>query len=246
MASEFCCEVVGEDAATPAARDSPTGFIADKVEPSGEPSSPRSDRAWCNACVYRLTVFFVIACGSQPVAPAAPTNAGSGSAPAPASALDPAKQLAGAAACRAAIDHAAAVSKVTDKEEVDELVGLCTQSWPRAATDCVLATPDEQGLDACDKLIPRPESHLTDEQRTKKMVQQIAYEAFPIWATVHPDESCPASLDEFEDVPAKDPWGKPFRTYCGSTLPPGVKGFGVVSAGPDQKFDTLDDIKSWE
>jgi len=130
---------------------------------------------------------------------------------------------------------------VTNKEEIDKLVELCTQSWPRAATDCVLATPDEQGLDACDKLIPRPESHQTDEQRAKKMVLKIAYEAFPVWAVGHPDKSCPASLDELEDVPAKDPWGQPFKLYCGST-----KRFGVVSAGPDQKFDTLDDIKSWD
>jgi hypothetical protein len=86
--------------------------------------------------------------------------------------------------------------------------------------------------------------------RTKLTVEKYAYEAFASWAASHPDKACPDRLDELnaymntED--SKDPWGTPYKMLCGSTAPAAARhGIGVLSAGPDQKFDTDDDIRSW-
>ncbi|MDQ3334218.1 MAG: type II secretion system protein GspG [Myxococcota bacterium] len=43
-----------------------------------------------------------------------------------------------------------------------------------------------------------------------------------------------------------DDWKRPLKSYCGSTLPPGAKGYGVRSLGPDGIDGTADDITSWQ
>ncbi len=75
--------------------------------------------------------------------------------------------------------------------------------------------------------------------------------AFPAWATRHGDKGCPDKLEDLSDYmnkkDTKDPWGNPYKMYCGQNLPAGAKGgFAVSSAGPDGKEGTSDDIKSWE
>jgi hypothetical protein len=99
---------------------------------------------------------------------------------------------------------------------------------------------------------PKPASKL---DVAKRAVTSYAYEAYPSWAAEHPDKDCPAKLEDLNSYmpktdgkPAdgKDPWGQTYKLGCGKTLPPGVKGIAISSAGPDGKFGTADDITSWE
>jgi hypothetical protein len=82
-------------------------------------------------------------------------------------------------------------------------------------------------------------------------VKKIANDWYPIWATKNVDKLCPATVLELAEVMAagehdtKDPWGTPFEITCGPNAPAGVKGLGAMSAGPDRKAGTGDDIKSW-
>jgi hypothetical protein len=76
------------------------------------------------------------------------------------------------------------------------------------------------------------------------------FEAYGSWAPANQSKACPDTLDDLREYmnskDTKDPWGTPYRMKCGSTLPPSVEsGIAVESAGPDQKFETEDDIKSW-
>jgi hypothetical protein len=84
----------------------------------------------------------------------------------------------------------------------------------------------------------------------KMFVKKLAFEAYPQWATEHPDKACPAKLAdllEFTDhKDIKDPWKHDLKMFCGANLPKGAKGLAIQSAGPDGKLDTKDDIKSWE
>lgn len=81
-------------------------------------------------------------------------------------------------------------------------------------------------------------------------VTKYAGEAFPLWAMDHADRACPATLTELARQVAirdeRDPWGHPYRMYCGATLPPGALGIGIASDGPDGMDWTADDVKSWE
>jgi general secretion pathway protein G len=80
--------------------------------------------------------------------------------------------------------------------------------------------------------------------------RKFATEAYPLWQTNHPGKTCPERLDELNEwadsKDGKDPWGTPFKMFCGPDAPAGSKGFGVMSAGEDMKEGTPDDIKSWE
>ncbi|HEX4453253.1 MAG TPA: hypothetical protein VH143_20420 [Kofleriaceae bacterium] len=81
-------------------------------------------------------------------------------------------------------------------------------------------------------------------------VKQYAFEAYPRWAVEHPDQACPGALAELRELTSfdsdLDPWGHPYRVLCGASLPAGVKGLGVQSAGPDGQLDTADDVRSWD
>lgn len=79
---------------------------------------------------------------------------------------------------------------------------------------------------------------------------KLAFEAYPQWAAQHPDKACP---DKIEDLLAlvdatdrNDPWGHSYVMLCGSSVPAGVRGLGVLSLGPDGQQGTTDDIKSWD
>lgn len=80
--------------------------------------------------------------------------------------------------------------------------------------------------------------------------KKYADEAYPAWAAAHPGQPCPDKLEDLNafmnQTTTKDPWGNPYKMYCGSTLPPDARGLAVGSPGEDGKEGTADDIKSWD
>jgi general secretion pathway protein G len=84
----------------------------------------------------------------------------------------------------------------------------------------------------------------------KTELQKLAYEAYPQWSQANPSKACPEKLEDLAEFTnkkdTKDPWGQPYKMFCGPTLPPGAKGLAVMSAGEDQKENTSDDLKSWD
>jgi len=85
---------------------------------------------------------------------------------------------------------------------------------------------------------------------TKIKLSQYANEAFPQWSASHPDKACPDKVSDLNEQmnsnDSNDSWGRPIKMFCGTNLPPGVKGLGVTSAGEDGKEGTEDDLKSWD
>ena len=83
----------------------------------------------------------------------------------------------------------------------------------------------------------------------KMTVEKYANEAYPQWSASHSDKGCPDKLEDLNEYmnnkDIKDPWGNPYKMMCGQTLPAGAKGLAVMSAGPDGKEGTEDDVKSW-
>jgi general secretion pathway protein G len=65
-----------------------------------------------------------------------------------------------------------------------------------------------------------------------------------------PGASCPKGMEdlvsqgEIRKGDVNDPWGTPYTYRCPGTQSP--EGVDVVSAGPDKKPGSEDDIKSWE
>ena len=85
----------------------------------------------------------------------------------------------------------------------------------------------------------------------KATAKKYAYEAYGQWAQAHPSKACPEKMEDLSEFmnssDSKDPWGEPYKMYCGSSAPAGVKGgVGIQSNGPDMKEGNEDDIKSWE
>jgi general secretion pathway protein G len=81
-------------------------------------------------------------------------------------------------------------------------------------------------------------------------VKKYAFEAFGEWSQAHPDKACPDKLEDLsqymDSKDIKDPWGNPYKMFCGQNLPAGAKGgLAVMSSGPDGKDGTEDDVKSW-
>lgn len=90
----------------------------------------------------------------------------------------------------------------------------------------------------------------SDTKRAELLTKKLAFEAYPQWAAAHPDKACPAKLADLleyvNEKDAKDPFGTDVKMFCGPDAPKGVRGLGIQSAGPDGKFDTPDDIRSWD
>ena len=80
-------------------------------------------------------------------------------------------------------------------------------------------------------------------------IKKLASSAFSEWGRAHPDKACPDVIDElaqYVEGRVKDPWGHPYRMYCGASLPAGIEArFAVASDGPDGKQGTDDDVRSW-
>ena len=90
----------------------------------------------------------------------------------------------------------------------------------------------------------------TKASTTRIALQQIADEAFPMWS-VDQGRNCPRALSELNKYrnskSTADGWGTEIRMLCKSDVPrAAAHGFAVLSAGPDRKFGTSDDIRSWE
>ena len=66
-------------------------------------------------------------------------------------------------------------------------------------------------------------------------VKRYAVEAYPLWRRQHPDLPCPESNKGSSTL---DPWDSPYVFTCNATT------FRVVSAGPDRRLRTADDIAS--
>ena len=87
-------------------------------------------------------------------------------------------------------------------------------------------------------------------ETTSLKLTKYANEAFTAWSMAHPQVMCPerlADLDEYmnaQDV--NDAWGNPIKLFCGANLPPGARHIALLSAGPDGKEGTADDLRSWE
>jgi hypothetical protein len=90
----------------------------------------------------------------------------------------------------------------------------------------------------------------TKEDVAQLDVKKFAYEAFGEWSQAHPDKACPDKIEDLstymDTKSTNDPWGHPYRMFCGQNLPAGAKGgLAVMSFGPDGQDGTADDIKSW-
>ncbi|HVK88203.1 MAG TPA: prepilin-type N-terminal cleavage/methylation domain-containing protein [Kofleriaceae bacterium] len=88
------------------------------------------------------------------------------------------------------------------------------------------------------------------EKIAKLAVDDYAFNAYGSWSQANPSKSCPEKLSDLNEYvnkkETKDPWGTEYKMLCGPNLPAGVKGgLAVESAGPDQKFGTEDDVKSY-
>jgi hypothetical protein len=91
---------------------------------------------------------------------------------------------------------------------------------------------------------PRFESGESKQHVAAITVRKYAYEAYPIWATAHPDRACPDRLADLDDymggADGIDPWGGRYQFACG----PSVRGLWVRSAGEDGMYNTDDDVRS--
>jgi len=93
----------------------------------------------------------------------------------------------------------------------------------------------------------------SQEKVAKLAVTKFASESFPQWSLKNTDKGCPESLLELAqfagktEADTKDPWGTPYKMFCGAgQLPAGVSdGIAVMSFGKDKAEGTADDIKSW-
>ena len=87
-------------------------------------------------------------------------------------------------------------------------------------------------------------------QTTQMKLEMYAHQAFPAWSMAHPQAMCPERLADLADYAngrdAKDAWGTPIKMMCGASRPPGAHHIALVSAGPDGKEGTDDDIQSWQ
>jgi hypothetical protein len=95
-------------------------------------------------------------------------------------------------------------------------------------------------------VVSRPERHVGFHESKADVatvtIKKYALEAYPEWATQHPDETCPASLDELSPFmnirDLHDPWGSPYEMRCGR------RGVVVHSLGEDRIANTSDDLWS--
>jgi hypothetical protein len=195
-------------------------------------------RAWL--ILWTLTA----ACGSKSPVVGAPSQSSA-----------PKEALAGPARCRQVVEHLGDLDRQRSgkpndeyqRAEADALLTKCSEAWSNAAVDCLLAVTNSDSFDTCKSLIPHKEKSPND--KTERIVKQIAFEAYPMWSMKHADKACPDKLADllpyFDGGTTTDAWGHELTMYCGSNLPDGAVGLAIASPGPDGKLGTADDIKSW-
>lgn len=85
----------------------------------------------------------------------------------------------------------------------------------------------------------------------KMEINQLANDAYGRWVAANPDDedSCPDNIEALlkytNKKVNKDPWGQKYVMQCGSDLPDGTD-VGIISAGPDKKMGSDDDLRSWQ
>ena len=67
--------------------------------------------------------------------------------------------------------------------------------------------------------------------------KELRVRGVPVVVASHPDKACPDKLEDLNEYmnskDIKDPWGNPYKMFCGPSLPAGVKGgIAVMSGGP--------------
>ena len=99
---------------------------------------------------------------------------------------------------------------------------------------------------------PKVYQHYRESQRevARLAVRRYADQDYPTWAMRHPSEQCPPDLATIaassRPDDTSDPWGTPYRMYCGQAAPRPDVAFGAASLGEDRSEATPDDIRSWE
>jgi hypothetical protein len=84
------------------------------------------------------------------------------------------------------------------------------------------------------------------EEIAAVQLERLVTEAYLRWSMANAGQRCPTHLEDVarytqhEDV--HDPWGRRLEMHCDV---PGQH-FAIVSAGPDGKFGTADDFRSWD
>ena len=74
-----------------------------------------------------------------------------------------------------------------------------------------------------------------DEDIARLAVDQWAYKDVPMWQALNSGKGCPESLQTVAQslsngqADIQDPWGTPYELLCGTNLPSGVTGLGVMS-----------------
>jgi hypothetical protein len=160
--------------------------------------------------------------------------------------------------CEEAIDKAAAkIKDLADPKEKAQAVAECIRrEWPPGTRSCIAESRDEPDVVAClTRLKKGGPSQGVDKFAESKgdvasmTTKKYAFEAYPVWSQAHPDQACPARLEELNEYmnnkDIKDPWGNDYKMFCGPSLPAGAKGLAAMSNGEDGKEGTPDDIKSW-
>lgn len=91
-----------------------------------------------------------------------------------------------------------------------------------------------------------PSAVAAEVETARQAVTVLSTDVYAAW-TRHPGETCPETLADLTGKPDADnfdPWGTRYGIICGGAVTGGPR-FGVMSAGPDGKGGTADDINSW-
>ena len=102
---------------------------------------------------------------------------------------------------------------------------------PAPAPPPPVVAPPAPAPDAADMRPAEAEARVADELA-----------AFVTWSKKHQGAHCPA-IEAITPHAKPDPWGSPLVVTC--TDQPADQIAGVISAGPDRKLGTEDDIASW-
>jgi hypothetical protein len=89
---------------------------------------------------------------------------------------------------------------------------------------------------------PAPAPEQIDPVADVAVRTKDVFTKFVAWSRDHRDAPCP-DLAALGDSP-RDPWGRPFRLTCADQ--PDDQMIGAISAGPDGRPGTPDDIASWK
>ena len=83
-------------------------------------------------------------------------------------------------------------------------------------------------------------------EHARETVDTYAHQAYPQWAAAHPGGGCPERMQDLEDfapqADRQDPWLNFYDMRCGNLGSGGQRAIVIMSAGPDGKGHTDDDI----